>query len=172
MTDGIQIQFGVYDSSVFVENTRYVYRPWVLKHVTEISTSLTSSTNVVGVPNYHASRSQIFDMSGVVRTFKIDGVRLESEEDISNWDFVHTEKNFLNGNIYIGLSWLESKMQVALKGYVFRIIPVDSDSNGYLEGTFNVALTGVSVTFDNQNPQLLHYSLQLTERRAIGNAVY
>lgn len=120
-------------------DNNYIYLcPWELKHVDSITISYSGTTSTMGIPNKPASRTQIFDTGGPVRTIKISGKRYDWEEDVSNWDFVNTQFNLAkdseyvlknedtnyssdNRFCYIGLSWLLSTMQVLLKGYMFYI---------------------------------------------------
>lgn len=103
--------------------------PWELKHVNAVTFSTSGTTATMGIPNAPASRTQIFDTGGPIRTIKISGRRYDYEENISNWDFVNTQFNISTDAeyggpteyCYIGLSWMLSTMQVLLKGYLFYI---------------------------------------------------
>ena len=83
----------------------------------------------MGIPNKPASRTQIFDTGGAVRTIKISGKRYDNEEAVSNWDFIYTQFNVAKDSeykgkdeyTYIGISWLLSTIQVLLRGYTFNI---------------------------------------------------
>ena len=83
----------------------------------------------MGIPNKPASRTQIFDTGGAVRTIKISGKRYDNEEAVSNWDFIYNQFNVAKDSeykgkdeyTYIGISWLLSTIQVLLKGYTFNI---------------------------------------------------
>ncbi|MFA5744505.1 MAG: hypothetical protein WC936_06855 [Candidatus Nanoarchaeia archaeon] len=166
--------------------------PWELKHVDSISMSISGTTSTMGLPDKPASRTQIFDTSGPVRTFKITGKRYDWEETISNWDFINTELNFAtdvdignspdgHGYCYIGISWLFSKIQVVQKGYCFYIGNTDSTDNRFIyfvpDGSesqkgWNVAVTAMSATFSDTVPGLLEYSITLTERFKYGETLY
>ena len=114
--------------------------PWELKHIDSITMSLAGSTSIMGVPNKPASRTQIFDTGGPVRTFKISGRRYDWEENVSNWDFVNTQFNLASDSeypsnnpfTYVGLSWLLSTMQILLKGYQFYIGNDDTTDKRFL----------------------------------------
>lgn len=118
---------------VFIKDTdgslKYVYLcPWELKHVDSISVGVSGQSATMGIPNKPASRTQIFDTGGPVRTFKITGKRYDWEEEVSNWNFIYEQLNLANDSdykdkkyTYIGMSWLLSNMQVLLKGYAFNI---------------------------------------------------
>ncbi len=114
--------------------------PWELKHIDSITMSLAGSTSTMGVPNKPASRTQIFDTGGPVRTFKISGRRYDWEENVSNWDFVNTQFNLASDSeypsihpyTYVGLSWLLSTMQILLKGYQFYIGNDDTTDKRFL----------------------------------------
>ena len=113
--------------------------PWELKHVDSVTMSISGQTSTMGVPNKPASRTQIFDTGGPVRTFKISGRRYDWEEEISNWDFVNTQLNVATDSVYrdkkyvfIGMSWLLSNMQVLLKGYTFNIVNSDVDDKRFV----------------------------------------
>lgn len=102
--------------------------PWELKHIESISTTISGQTSTMGIPNKPASRTQIFDTGGAVRTIKINGKRYDNEEAVSNWDFIYTQFNVAYDSeytgkeyTYIGISWLLSTIQVLLKGYTFNI---------------------------------------------------
>ena len=102
--------------------------PWELKHVESISTTISGQTSTMGIPNKPASRTQIFDTGGAVRTIKINGKRYDNEEAVSNWDFIYTQFNVAYDSeyigkeyTYIGISWLLSTIQVLLRGYTFNI---------------------------------------------------
>ena len=114
--------------------------PWELKHIDSITMSLAGSTSTLGIPNKPASRTQIFDTGGPVRTFKISGRRYDWEENVSNWDFVNTQFNLASDSeypsthpfTYVGLSWLLSTMQILLKGYQFYIGNDDTTDKRFL----------------------------------------
>lgn len=114
--------------------------PWELKHIDSITMSLAGSTSTMGIPNKPASRTQIFDTGGPVRTFKISGRRYDWEENVSNWDFVNTQFNLASDSeypstnpfSYVGLSWLLSTMQILLKGYQFYIGNDDTTDKRFL----------------------------------------
>lgn len=113
--------------------------PWELKHVDSITMSISGQTSTMGVPNKPASRTQIFDTGGPVRTFKISGRRYDWEEEVSNWDFLNTQLNVAydpvykdKKYVYVGMSWLLSNMQTLLKGYTFNIVNSDVDDNRYI----------------------------------------
>lgn len=113
--------------------------PWELKHVDSITMSISGQTSTMGVPNKPASRTQIFDTGGPVRTFKISGRRYDWEEEVSNWDFVNTQLNVAKDSVYtdkkyvyVGMSWLLSNMQVLLKGYTFNIVNSDVDDKRFI----------------------------------------
>lgn len=113
--------------------------PWELKHVDSITMSISGQTSTMGVPNKPASRTQIFDTGGPVRTFKISGRRYDWEEAVSNWDFVNTQLNVAKDSVYddkkyvyVGMSWLLSNMQVLLKGYTFNIVNSDVDDKRFI----------------------------------------
>ena len=200
-----KFRFGTYGSNspfkykginvVTSEGDKVYLCPWELKHVDSITVSCSGSTATMGIPNQPQSRTQIFDTSGCVRTFKISGRRYDWEEDISNWDFVNKQYNFAKDPAlgdspqsdgkycYIGLNWLLQNMQVLLKGYVFSIINTDYNDNRFIykkpnisagvpDQGYNVALTGVSVTFSETEPGMLEYSLTLTERFKRGENIY
>lgn len=102
--------------------------PWELKHIESISTTISGQTSTMGIPNKPASRTQIFDTGGAVRTIKINGKRYDNEEAVSNWDFIYTQFNVAYDSeytgkeyTYIGISWLLSTIQVLLRGYTFNI---------------------------------------------------
>ena len=103
--------------------------PWELKHVESISTTISGQTSTMGIPNKPASRTQIFDTGGAVRTIKISGKRYDNEEAVSNWDFIYNQFNVAKDSeykgkdeyTYIGISWLLSTIPVLLKGYTFNI---------------------------------------------------
>lgn len=180
-------------------NLHHVYLcPWELKHVDSISVSVSGTTSTMGIPNKPSSRTQIFDTSGAVLTFKINGRRYDQEEAISNWDFVNTQFNFQedpvfgkplgpdnpsedNKYCYVGLNWLLSCMQILLKGYLLYIDNTDMDDLRFIfkrsdssppEEGYNVALTQVSATFSDQEPGLLEYSLTLVMRFKRGESLY
>lgn len=118
---------------VFIKDTdgsiKYVYLcPWELKHVDSISVGVSGQSATMGIPNKPASRTQIFDTGGPVRTFKISGKRYDWEEEVNNWNFIYEQLNLANDSeykdkkyTYVGMSWLLSNMQVLLKGYAFNI---------------------------------------------------
>lgn len=113
--------------------------PWELKHVDSITMSISGQTSTMGVPNKPASRTQIFDTGGPVRTFKISGRRYDWEEEVSNWDFVNTQLNVAKDSVYtdkkyvyVGMSWLLSNMQVLLKGYTFNIVNSDVNDKRFI----------------------------------------
>lgn len=103
--------------------------PWELKHVESISVTISGQTSTMGIPNKPASRTQIFDTGGAVRTIKVSGKRYDNEEAVSNWDFIYNQFNVAKDSeykgkdeyTYIGISWLLSTIQVLLKGYTFNI---------------------------------------------------
>ena len=102
--------------------------PWELKHVESISVTISGQTSTMGIPNKPASRTQIFDTGGAVRTIKVNGKRYDNEEAVSNWDFIYTQFNVAYDSeyigkeyTYIGISWLLSTIQVLLRGYTFNI---------------------------------------------------
>ena len=102
--------------------------PWELKHIESISVTISGQTSTMGIPNKPASRTQIFDTGGAVRTIKVNGKRYDNEEAVSNWDFIYTQFNVAYDSeyigkeyTYIGISWLLSTIQVLLRGYTFNI---------------------------------------------------
>ena len=102
--------------------------PWELKHVESISVTISGQTSTMGIPNKPASRTQIFDTGGAIRTIKISGKRYDYEENVSNWDFIYNQYNVAEDSeykgkkyTYIGISWLLSTIQVLLKGYTFNV---------------------------------------------------
>lgn len=102
--------------------------PWELKHVESISVTISGQTSTMGIPNKPASRTQIFDTGGAIRTIKISGKRYDYEENVSNWDFIYNQFNVAEDSeykgkeyTYIGISWLLSTIQVLLKGYTFNV---------------------------------------------------
>ena len=193
-TYGSKSPFKYNGADVYIGDKKVYLCPWELKHVDSITMSVSGSTATMGIPNMPASRTQIFDTAGCVRTFKITGRRYDWEEEISNWDFVNTQFNLAvdpdfgrpaprEYYCYVGLNWLLSCMQVLLKGYVFSIVNTDitdlrfiysnpEKRTGIPDVGYNVALTGVSVTFSDTEPGLMEYSLTLTERFKRGENFY
>lgn len=117
--------------------------PWELKHVESISVGISGQTATMGIPNKPASRTQIFDTGGPVRTFKISGKRYDWEEEVSNWDFIYTQLNLARDSdykdkkyTYVGISWLLSNMQVLLKGYAFNISNSDPTDLRFMHKSF------------------------------------
>lgn len=206
MTDSkYKFRFGTYGSNspfkykgqnIVTQDGYNVYLcPWELKHVDSITMSVQGTTATMGIPNKPSSKTQIFDTSGCVRTFKISGRRYDWEEEISNWDFVNTQYNFAKDQdigdspspdgkfCYIGLNWLLSNMQVLLKGYVFSIINSDQTDNRFIyknpvitsgmpDQGYNVALIGLSANFSESEPGLLEYTLTVVERFQRGDTFY
>lgn len=126
---------------------RYVILcPWELKHVTGLTVSVSGQTSTMGIPNKPASRTQIFDTGGPVRTFKITGRRYDFEERVSNWDFINKQFNMAcdseygssdntdDSFAYVGISWLFSNLQVVLKGYTFNIRNSDPRDRRFIHG--------------------------------------
>lgn len=62
-------------------------RPWYLRHVQSFQTSLESMSTEIGIPMKPPEMAQIFDMSGPVRKFEINGIWLDYEEEVSNIEF-------------------------------------------------------------------------------------
>jgi hypothetical protein len=170
---------------------KYLYFcPWELKHVTSITMTVNGNTAKIGIPNKPASRSQIFDTGGAIRTFKISGIRYDAEETIPNIDFIHKELNFardpiLGGNreyCYVGLSWLFSKMQVVLKGYQFYIGNADPTDKRFIHfppftadvvtNGWNVAVTAMSTEFPEDMPGAMTYDITMVERMPYGEVIY
>lgn len=154
----------------------YPYMPWELKHVTGIQQSITGNTITIGIPNKPATRTQIFDTMGPMRTIKISGVRNDHEEDISNYDFINTQNNYVTYNgrtrVQVGIAWLLSTMQVNKKGYLYEVEELDSSLNLYPGERANVAITAFSSSYDPDKPHLLNYTISLVERRSVGTTLY
>ena len=74
--------------------------PWELKHVESISVTISGQTSTMGIPNKPASRTQIFDTGGAIRTIKISGKRYDYEENVSNWDFIYNQYNVAEDSEY------------------------------------------------------------------------
>lgn len=135
------------DEQVLDDSGKFIILcPWELKHVTALTVSVSGQTSTMGIPNKPASRTQIFDTGGPVRTFKITGKRYDFEENVSNWDFINTQFNNAKdseyGNsensddtfTYVGISWLFSNLQVILKGYTFNIRNADPRDKRFIHG--------------------------------------
>ena len=166
--------------------------PWKLRHVKQIQeTQSTMLTTKLGIPDKPAECAQVFDVGGPVRTFTITGERYDSEEEVSNLDFLFTQfnKQNINSTEYypftsneisgvrysIGLEWLTSTMQATMKGYVFRVQSSENDSSDrtpvgpFDDGTFgeqfNVGVTNVSAEMSSDNPGLMTYTITVVARR-------
>lgn len=165
-----------------IDGKRVRYMPWLLRHVDSITMSVQGTTSTLGIPTKPATKAQVFDTSGPVRTFKISGKRYDWEENISNWDFLFTEANFakddvypqLQGdNCYVGLVWLFHPMQILQKGYQFTATYPPGDKRyPYKLGGYNVSITGLSATFSETEPGLLEYTITLTERVKTTESTY
>ena len=158
-------------------------KPWTLNHVDSISETGSSQASIIGIPNKPAECAQIFDVNGPIRTFVIQGRRYDSEEEVSNLDFFHTQFNPQhNPPSYIpfsgdptpetyysiGIEWLTSTLQTTLRGYTF-IIEIQSDDTRLQSETVNVGLTSFTYSFDADNPGLVNYSLTFVERKEYPN---
>ena len=170
MTDygGYRFYFGTYGGTY----GNKTLRPWELKHVTGITMSLTGNTSIINVVGRPAKSAQIFDTAGPVRSFTITGIRNEHEEDVSNWDFIHNEFNTVNGLTYVGLDWLDSKVQTTMRGYVFSIQKDSNSDNRFITGMFNVSINGFSYNFVPDKPYNIEYTINLVERRQYGSKIY
>jgi len=164
----VDVYFGTYES---LGNPAYM--PWKLRHC-NIEVSLVGNENPIGIPHFPGRAAIVFDLSGPTRQFKISGIRLSSEEDFSNYDFVHTQFNYITRNVglpsqrnetYIGIEWLLSSLQAGLKGFILRIkppAPYPADSR-FLYGDFNVGLIDIDMSI-GEGYNTLNYTLTLIER--------
>lgn len=164
-------------------------RPWHLKHVQSYETQVDSQCTEIGIPTVPPDRAQIFDMSGPVRSFELSGVRYDYEEEVSNMDFLFSKpssspkytwrnpvsKRVEKGCVSMGLIEMFSLVQASLPGYflgVYSKIKSPTAEDELIEtGTYNVALTNVSMEYLNR-PGGIKYSISLIERRAMGTYNY
>lgn len=161
-------------------------RPWVLKHVTNISEGVTTMATTIGIPDKPPECAQVYDIGGPVRTITISGKRYDSEEEVSNLDFIHTQFNPFKRTqavipfhgtqsvsyYSVGIEWLTSTMQTTLKGYTF-IIEMPSSDTRMSSQQLNVGLTGFTYNFENDNPGVMNYTIQLVERNEYkGGPIY
>jgi len=161
------------------------YKQWKLRHC-DISIDVGGKDSAMGIPNYPARACNIFDMSGPTRTFELKGLRVDGEEYFSNYDWIHTQFNVqtINQNTksqrfetFIGMEWLLSSLQVALTGFVLKIVPkspygMNSDGTikgdaRFLQGQFNVGITGIQMTI-GEGYNTINYSIKLVERSNYG----
>lgn len=167
-------------------------KPWKLRHVKSIQeTQSTMLTSKLGIPDKPAECAYVFDVGGPIRTFTISGERYDSEEEVSNLDFIFTQFNkqtinsteyypftgiAIGGTYYsVGLEWLTSTMQATLKGYVYRVVsstgetddrtPVEQFSDATFGEEFNVGITNISFEMSSENPGLMTYTITAVARR-------
>lgn len=171
---GYRIEFGTYRT-----NGKRSLRAWELKHVEDISIRVAGQDTAIGIPTYPVKYNQIFDTWGPVRTFTISGVRNDSEEEFSNFDFIHTQFNegqTVGGRTptRIGLEWLFTPLQIGLRGYYLSIVPREGhEDRRFINGVFNVALMGLSHEISADNGiGVMRYKLTLAERREGKGPVY
>jgi hypothetical protein len=120
-------------------------RPWKLSHVKSFQESVQGQTTTIGLPNKPSECAYVFDLGGPVRTFTIQGIRYDSEEEVSNLDFIHNQFNRVtltevssvgtDGHeseygYSIGIEWLTSVMQSIKKGYLFQILSSSHEPDG------------------------------------------
>lgn len=135
-------------------------RPWHLRHVTEFSTRVDTTTVEMGIPGRPPSDIQVFQTQGVIREFTITGIRMDSEEYVSNLQFMRGKYSIpyphddMTGvkkeSVSVGLSSMMSVIQSAVKKYKLiikrRDVGTVSAINDSLPvGVYDVALTGMTV---------------------------
>ena len=142
------------------------YSPWEFKHVENISIGISKNATAFGLPTKSSSATQVFDMSGAVRTFSLTFVRFDYEEDISNWDFFFKQNTMHGNKIYKGLDWFTAQLQVT-RPFRFQITWVGSepDPGQIVTGTWNVSVTGTTYEIDKSTPGMGKFTLDLVERR-------
>ncbi len=188
MTNQIKVSYGPKGYGGSNGYSLYRFAPWALSHIQNISETVQGTSATIGIPNRPASDVQIFDTTGAYRVITISGVRLDSEEYISNVDFIYNELNLQNVSesgsyttytYQVGLSWLVSNLQVAKAGYTLTFSQDECD-NTFIMGTagapasetINVAQGNLTFEFSGDTPGLLSYTLTLTEKRSTGTNVY
>jgi len=176
------VTFGTYETNG--TGSTPAYRPWQLRHC-DISMSVYGEEDIIGIPARPARITNVFDKTGPVREFKIEGTRIAQEEEFSNFDFLHTQFNvtptqvsstIVRNETRVGLEWLFSNLQVRLRGYELRInSPVAYINAGgnlqgdsrFLQGSFNVGLADLQMRIgDGYNT--IDYTLTLLERTTYG----
>ena len=182
--------------SVIIPSGQIQLQPWRLRHVKSIQESeSTMLTSKIGIPDKPAECAYVYDVGGPIRTFIISGERYDSEEEVSNLDFVLTQFNqqTLNSVEYIpfsesqvpatyysvGIEWLTSTLQATMKGYMFaRVasknvtdgrVPIDILADGYGE-VFNVGITNFSFEMSSDTPGLMTYTFTVVVRGEYPNS--
>lgn len=142
------------------------YTAWELKHVEDITIEISKNVTVFGLPTKSTNATQVFDMAGAVRTFTLQFVRFDWEEEVSNWNFLFTKNNRVGNKIYKGLDWFTAQLQVT-HPYLLQIAWVgdEDDPEQLPTGTWNVSVTGISYTLSKDNPGMGSFSIDFTERR-------
>lgn len=210
---GYRFFFGTYDERITLQQTHETsgtipgpnvgpgeisLKPWELKHVSTLEESMSGQITTIGIPNKPQECAYVFDLGGPVRTFTISGTRYDADEEISNFDFIHTQFNKQTMPTFyhamstkstdtyysIGIEWLTSMMQSISKGFVLRILCSD-DGDGRMpiyntlsiqdvQGQeFNVGLTGFNYSMHQDNPGVMDYTISLTERKMYeGGPIY
>lgn len=137
-------------------------KPWHLRHITDYRTSMDTTTVEMGIPGNPPSDIQVFQTQGVVRKITLTGVRIDSEEYISNLQFIfgkysdiypHDDMSgVLEDSCSVGLSAMASVVQAGIEKYKLIIKRrnrgvVEEISDSLPVGVFDVALTNVNVEF-------------------------
>lgn len=177
---------GAYSGST--DRVTRIFVPWELKHVSSISETITGTSSTIGIPNKPAYDAKTYDVTGAYRQITVTGMRLDSEEYISNVDFIYNELNDVssqNGGTdtlkfySVGILWLPSNLQVTKYGYTLSVSQASCD-NTFLSGTPGASVTDtilvasgpIQYKFSDTIPGGLEYTLKLTESRPVGTTVY
>lgn len=115
---------------------------WNLNHITSIYTEVSKKTTPFGAPTLPARSVMVFDMEGPVRKFKLEGVRFDQEEPISNWDFIFARSVQMRGihrlgpttitnPFFTGIEWATSTIQTNAPYTFFIYYRPDTSLNGH-----------------------------------------
>lgn len=151
-------------------------RPWHLRHVTEFSTKVDTTTVEMGIPGRPPSDIQVFQTQGVKREIDISGIRMDGEEYVSNLQFLfglyspEYPHDDMTGTpptnvTSTGLIPMVSVVQSATAKYKLIIKRrnrggLSAVDDSLPTGVYNVSLTGINIQFMQQKGAL-SYRLKL-----------
>lgn len=178
--------FGTRGGNVLRDGELIPVRPWHLRHVTDFSTEIDTSTVEIGIPNEPPTMVQIFQTQGATRNFTITGIRLDGEEQISNQQFIfgnisdtYHYDDMINAPYKacsVGIRSLMSVIQSGVQRYVLIIRrrnegEVDEREENLPTGVYRVAIERLTVNF-LQTLGGIEYSISMVAASDLSNTPY